>query len=155
MGIDTSINTTRATRETLLDASIQTGKSQCWIIIFLMKQMMKNHQKLGRANRGVERQEVDENEDWKALHICVCPRDHDLFMDMKKFFKRTVSLLVAMAVGELLEGLVRRILARKFDAYTDNYSFNNYFIILQPLDGALCWKIFWGKPIDSSLLSPP
>jgi hypothetical protein len=154
MGIDTSINTTSATRQALLEASIKSGRSQCWIILALMKQMMKNHKTLARSNRGVQRQEVDHKEKWKPLHLCVCPRDHDLFMDMKKFFKRTVSLLVAMAVGELLDELMRRILAEKFDAYADNYSFNNYFIILQPLDGALCWKIFWGKPTNTRYLSP-
>ncbi len=154
MRIETSINTTLESREALFDAAHASGRTLSWIVIQLMKQMMKNYRALVRSHQNVQRQDPDKDEQWHAVHICMDTRDHDLFMDMRKFFRRTVSLLVAMAIREYLHRWLRKLCAGKLNEITDNYPFNNYFIVLHPMEGALCWKIYWGKPVNTRLLPP-
>lgn len=67
---------------------------------------------------------------------------------MRKFFKKSVSFLVSIAIEKYLSNFSLSK-GLKTNTHTDNYQ--NYIISYKKLNGAICWNIYWGMPECSEM----
>lgn len=126
-----------------------TGKTRSELIVLLMKRMMKDHGRLACAHQSVRYQSALPITCWRRLHVTVCSRDYEQCLDMRKFFKMSVSFLVAYAVENHLDELIELIMN---GGKKDNYQYDCYFIIQKSDDCSVCWKVVWGMPDNPNVL---
>ena len=145
--VDVNIKTTLYMNAEFVDMiekmADMTGKTRTELIILLMKRMMKHNSWLARAHQPVRYQVTLPQACWRRLHITVCSRDYEQCLDMRKFFKMSVSFLVAYAVEHYLDELIELIMN---GGKKDNYQYNYYFIIQKTDNCSVCWKVVWGMP---------
>ena len=128
--------------EQITKASKELGKSRRYIIILLLKRIMRDHQGLMRGFTTIKYQPDDDRENWHCFHIRFKQDEYEFFSDLRKFCKYSVSFLVAMAVDKHLD----QILADKIDN-VDNYAnFNNYVLHQEIIGGIISTYLFWGYP---------
>jgi hypothetical protein len=131
-------------------AADETGKSRTALIALLMKRVMKDYGKLARAHQAVRYQGTLPKTSWRRWHITLCSRDYEQFLDMRKFFKLSVSFLVTCAVENHLVDLVEEILN---GSRRDNYQYDCYFIVQKSDDCSVSWKVVWGLPENPNELT--
>lgn len=152
MIIDTTINCDIEIVQLLEAAVMESGKSRSALISLLLRRVMKEFRILVRDNRRVQYQKRNSSSKRKKVHMTVQNRDYEFFIDMRKMFKWSVSALVAYGVRKHLTVLLLDLKEDTYDEYDDNYPFNCYFLINDILDGAISWRIYWGKPEKTELL---
>ncbi len=59
---------------------------------------------------------------------------------MRKFFKMSVSFILAYAVMRYLDEVLKR------NKSADNYCYQNYIFMKEVVNGIICWQIYWGIP---------
>lgn len=79
-------------------------------------------------------------------------QEYDYFQDMRKFFRRSISLLIAIAMNTYLALLVEKILAGTFDEDRDSYPFQNYAITEKCIENITCFCVWWGLPLELETL---
>lgn len=129
----------------LLKASQQTGLSMNDLITQLMYHYAKDHKKMWVEDGTVQYQNVDKRENWHVFRITLAKKDYELFTDMRKVMKKSVSLLVALSIKKYLNTIVIDILKHVYK-YTSlmhdavSIKFNNlrYWIFK--------WKIYHTPP---------
>ncbi|HOT47187.1 MAG TPA: hypothetical protein PLM53_12765 [Spirochaetota bacterium] len=121
------------------------GVSRSGIIISLVKEAMKDISDPGRLGSMVRYQKRMKRCDWQLFHLQVGEDDYEFLLDMRKLCKMSVSLILAYAVEKYLSKLVK-------NKNADNYRFKNYAIVRECLEGVICWKFFWGLPLNLSTL---
>lgn len=126
------------------DASSALRLSRSRVIVMLMKRLMDDAGNFLRSDRLVEYQRGGSGELRKRLHVCVDMRQYESFLDLRKLCKKSVSLLVALAVDKYLTDIVNEVLSDEKGA--DNYRIEYYRIEKIMVDSLICWKIYWGKP---------
>ena len=88
-------------------------------------------------NKSIKYQKSDAKVNWHKFHILLDADEYEFFLDLRKFFKRSVSAIVSYAVKKYYKEMI------KFKN-TDNYLFKNYVIIKKIIDSVVTWKICWG-----------
>lgn len=128
-----------------LDMAARTRSvSRSALVVSLMRRVMKEHGKKARLGRTVQYQETSENR--RCAHVSLSERDYECFIDMRRFFKRSVSLLISYAVIRFLDELFEEIDFENTKYYTDNNLFNNYLLSCTWTESYVCWIISWGIP---------
>jgi hypothetical protein len=95
--------------------------------------------------RRLRYQERDPDENWTQVHVSLSGRDYELFHDVRKFFKVSVSLFISDVIDGLLQEIVRRILSNTNEM--DKNAVSCYSIIASVTGkGDICWKLYWGLP---------
>ncbi len=121
-----------------------TGRTMTFLIKLLIQRVMRGNRKLLKSNTRVKYQERDEKENWRRLHISFNEDEYEYCLDMRKFFKMSVSLILAFAVMRYLDDIINELIDGSKN--TDNYRFRNYMFINKIIDGIICWQIYWGYP---------
>jgi len=155
MQVETTVNMDSWIKVRLCRASEATGRSRSWIVVTVMKRLAKQSGTLFRDTGCVRYQAGGERSAWRRTHLSLYGRDYDLFLDMKKLFRGSVSLLVAYAIERYLDTIVERVLNGEFNEDTDNYPFQCYVITHETIDSAIVWKIYWGIPANPARLLAP
>ena len=148
--IGTTVYIRRDLAERVSAAARIADSTRTEIVVMLMKRVMKEHRRLVRCWRAVQYQEKDSGGRWCRMHISPCGRDYEFLIDSRKVFKRSVSLLLAMAVEKYLDEILI-----PDDNKSDNYPFNNYIFMWEMIGDVVCWKFFWGMPHPPALIFPP
>ena len=118
MRFQTSFYMNVVTYSKLAKASWRTGLSMHDLIVQVMYNYVKKHKRV-RLTRGTVRyQNVNKRENWRLFRVSLLEEEYELFTDMRKVLKKSVSLLVALAVKKYLGGIVSNILKHLF-----NYTF--------------------------------
>ena len=131
----------------ILDETAGTWRvTRSSLIVSLMRRVMKEYRKRARFGRTVQYQEKNPAGNRRCVHMSLTERDYECFVDMRKFFKRSVSLLISYAVIRYLDEVVDQIESGKDKYYTDNNMFNNYFFYCEGTENHVCWTISWGIP---------
>ena len=151
MTIDTTIHVHKNILEILNKRAEATGMARTCIIKLLMQRVMKSSQKMIKAYSRIKYQQRDTKDNWYRLHISVTEYEYEYYLDMRKFFKMSVSYILAFAVWKYLDDIVNELL--NGNKNTDNYFFRNYILIKETLDGIVRWQIYWG--IDPQILNMP
>lgn len=149
--IETTINLRKHVREALDRAVEMTGRPLSQIVMLVMKRELKNYRKLIRDEGSVSYQARCGDGIWRKTHIVVEQRDYEMFMDMRKLFKCSVSLLVSVAVVKHLDELVDAIIGGDYNEDADNYPFQSYVIAHRMAGDVPCWLIYWGMPEKKEL----
>jgi hypothetical protein len=143
--IETTININMDILRMIDDVSFKAKYSRTHIIRILMKKIViHDTDTLTKHFSLVKYQKHDKKEKWHAFHITLSPAEYEQFLDMRKVFKMSVSLIVAYAVRKYLKQLVEE-LTKKITT-TDNNGLNNYICSKIDIGGTICWITYWGIP---------
>ena len=140
MLIETTLHINKEILEMLHKCAEKTGRSRVAIIKLLAQRMMRDNRKMLKANSRIRYQERDLKENWHRIHILLNEYEYEYFLDMRKFFKMSVSYILAYAVLKYHEELMDR------NINSDNYWFKNYIFITKEVGGIILWQIYWGIP---------
>ena len=143
MIVDTTVVMGGEVRASLDRAARISGESVTALIVLTMKRTMARRGGLARAFQRVEYQE--RGREWRRVHVSLWARDYEFFIDMRKVFKRSVSLLIALSVERHLDAILAE-LSKTGSTDTDNYLFQSYIMCEEIVDSCVCWKLFWGIP---------
>ncbi len=144
MKIETTINIKRQLLHRLTIAKSMSGKTMSRLIEEAMKKSMNNFTKISMNNRRVQYQQKAEKNKWHCLHISIYAREYEFFLDMRKFYKRSVSYLASISLEKYLD----EIIDDRINNGADNYLFTSYILTGYSLNNVICWKIYWGLPED-------
>jgi hypothetical protein len=142
MIIKTTINIMIDYLEFLEAAVLITGQSRHSIISMIMIRLAEDHDMLPRHWKRVHYQARGNRGRYRRLHISLTEPEYELFLDLKKFCKQSVSRLLACAIDLYLDELVSNL---KNIAY--NYLPIKYLMEKTIVDGSICWFIRWGVPV--------
>ena len=117
MKFQTSFYMSERVFDKLQAASHRTGESICDLISQMMYRYAKDHKARRIAVGTVKYQDRDVNENWKVFRVALDEDDYELYTDMRKVLKRSVSFIIALAVEKYLEAIVNALLE-----YLDCYS---------------------------------
>ncbi len=143
----------------LLDEAEETTKKpREELLVIAMRMMLKDYEVYLRMDGRIEYQKrVDEEtgEKIKKHRVKMKPtiREYDYYQDMRKLFRRSISLVMAIAVRTYLATIVEAIVSKTADTVlADTYPFENYAIFWKRLGHAPTFRIWWGLPENLNLL---
>ena len=145
MRIRTTVRIPVATLQALDDACLQLEITRSEIITRLLKHLAEKTARTAFWMR-VRYQERRRKEDWKQVHVSPKGDEYELFLDLRKVRKFSVSFLVNWAVEECLDDLMDNC------GNGDNYHFKNYAVIHFFNNDIECWLFCWGIPPELTAL---
>jgi hypothetical protein len=116
--IKTTLNMNSKIEEKLIDASISLMKSKSEIIKLLLEKVKKDRKGYLKKFIRVKYQNRDPDANWMVFHINFTNSEYEHFLDMRKFFKSSLSRIIALAVEKYLHTIEGN--------NCDNYDFSNY-----------------------------
>ncbi|HOT43963.1 MAG TPA: hypothetical protein PLM53_05875 [Spirochaetota bacterium] len=122
-------------------AAQRKGLSRSDMIVLLIKKVMNDAPDTTHLGKMVQYQKKRKPYEWRTFHVRFRMDDYEYFLDLRKLFKMSVSLLLAYAVENYLD----EVLTRNF---SDNYQFRNYTVIREVVDNIIFWKLIWGFSVN-------
>jgi hypothetical protein len=119
--IKTTINLNKKTLKTLEKASKKLNISETDIIKLLMQRIHEDTKKYLQFFSIVKYQKRDPENIWSCMHITLTPSEYENFIDMRKFFKKSVSNIIAFAVLKYLKSIIKKHSNIKLE--DNNYTF--------------------------------
>lgn len=146
MNIDTTITITPGVRDAITEASGMTALHASSLAVACMKRLMKNYQRHVHLDGRVKYRRREQAPcNWSRQHIRVSCREYEMFLDLRKVCKMSVSLLVDIAIREHLSEVLYDIMNTTGNC-ADNYPYQQYIIIGNSSENVVCWRIYWGFP---------
>ncbi len=139
--IETTINMNVITMEKINKISSACNISKNKVIKKLLKMVMSKDLNSFPTNRCVKYQESDSKENWQKFHLLLDVDEYEYFIDLRKFFKMSVSAIVAYSVNKYFKKLMKSKIKT-----IDNYLFKNYILIKETINNVITWRLFWGYP---------
>lgn len=122
--LETTMNLSSGDISLLVRAAGTLGMSVNRIAALLLRRMVLRRRGACRLFRTVDYQRRKGGESWICLHVRISGKLHEQCFDLRKFWKRSVSRLLAEAIQDDLALLVKEIVAGKYDRNQDNYHFS-------------------------------
>ena len=110
-----------------------------------MQRVMNDNQAMLKSYSRIKYQARDDKENWYLVHLVLNEYEYEYYLDMRKFFKMSVSYIVAYAVKRYLDEIIDELL--NMNKNTDNYLYRNYILITKTINSVICWQIYWGVPL--------
>lgn len=145
MRIKTTVRIPAETLQALVEASHLLQVTRSDMIARLLKHLARKTARTAFWTR-VRYQERRRKEDWKQVHVSPKGDEYELFLDLRKVRKFSVSFLVTWAVEECLDDLMDNC------GNGDNYHFKNYAVIHFFNNDIECWLFCWGIPPELTAL---
>lgn len=142
--IRTTVNLNTIDRQKIDELSTLFEKTASEIVIILLKIVLAHHTHFLAEQRCIQYQERDTTTEWKALFVTMDFRDYESFLDLRKFCKKTVSLLVSLAIANYLQKLLSK---NNSDILLKNNVIIDYTILKKKSLRTICWKIYWNFPL--------
>jgi len=146
MLIETTLYAHKNTLNRLDIGITSTGKSRNYLIKLLMQRIMKDNHKMIKTYSRIKYQNRDLKENWKRINVVLNEYEYEYYLDLRKFFKMSISLILAYVVFSYLDDLLKK------NRNTDNYFYRNYIFIKKTFEEVICWHIYWGIPPDTHIL---
>ena len=146
MLIETTVHINRGILKMINECAEKKRRTRASIIKLLMQRMMNDNQRMLKSYTRIRYQPRDEKENWYRVHLVLSECEYEYFLDMRKFFKMSVSYILSYAVLRYLDDLT------DWNNNTDNYCYNNYIIMMKTFDGTVLWQIYWGIPPQLTVL---
>ena len=146
MKIQTSINVLTEIMEKIEYAAYITGRSRNEMIILLIMEAIKKKDTSIRYGRSVQYQENAPKESWERPHVYLTEYEREYFLDVRKFLKMSVSYLLALAVREYLNDILKKLTEPESLKDWDNYLYNGYAFAYGVCKSSLHLGVYWGKP---------
>ncbi|MBN1496132.1 MAG: hypothetical protein JXA07_05145 [Spirochaetes bacterium] len=144
MKIQTTINVNNRVLDKINYASNILKISRTDVIRILLKRFLDDRNKVRICESPVKYQPRDDNVDWSTFHLCLRQDEYELYLDLKKVYKMSVSFIVAYAVKKYLFKIIQLLENATDETITDNYLFHNYLFCFQETNGVKILKIYWG-----------
>ncbi len=144
MLIETTIHIHKSILEVLNSGSAISGRTRSLIIKLLMQRVMRDNQKMLQPHSRVKYQARDTKDNWQRLHVVMNEYEYEYYLDMRKFYKMSVSFILAFAVRQYFDEIMNLLL--NDSNMTDNYCYQNYIFINKIINGVIYWQIYWGLP---------
>jgi hypothetical protein len=116
------------------------GISRSAMIIELLRTSMNDDSNEVQIGRLVQYQKRETMDRWHPFHITFREDEFEFFQDMRKFFKKSLSLVLAEAVKKYLNHILKK------EYNTDNYPHTCYVIIREMINTIVSWRLIWGLP---------
>lgn len=139
MKVDTTINICTDLVELLEKAVFLTGKSKSIIISLLMVHLAECHDWNVGPWKRVRYQARIERGKYRRIHVYLKDQEYELFIDLRKFCKQSVSRLVACAIQLYLNEMIADMQGK-----IDDYPSICYLMEKVIKDGSTCWILTWG-----------
>ncbi len=158
MYIDTTYVMCDDVIERLADAEERTKRPQEELLVLSMRLMMKDYEAYEREDGRIEYQkrfDEETNEPIKKhrVKMRLSIREYNYYQDMRRIFRRSISLVMAIAVRNYLAKIVAALLCENPDVVlADTYPFENYAIMGKCIENIPTWRIWWGVPPKLKLL---
>lgn len=146
MFIETTVNINNECSKKISYAARVSGKSCSEVVAILMKYDTNIGEEQVLTCRRVKYQKRDKAGHWKPLHVKFKPDDYERFLDLRKFRKMSVSLILSIAVNKYMRRLIR-------NGNPDNNQLNQYRILKRVINSIIYWIIIWGNPPDLDHIS--
>ncbi len=141
----------------LNDAARKTNLSKEIILTKALQFMLCTHRKYLRKEGRIKYQDrFDEKTGLpvlkKRVKLSFWQKEYDYFQDTRKFFGRSISFVMAIAVFEYLDLVIEELGAKKIDPIGDNYPFYGYAWIEKRIENFTTFHIWWGIPEKLELM---
>lgn len=143
MKIDTTINISNDLLEVLERAVLLTGKSKSLIISLLMVRLAQRHDRYINTWKQVRYQARCKRGNYRRMHLYLKDEEYELFIDLRKFCKQSVSSLVSHVIKSYLHEITSNT-----DKESSNYPRINYAMEKVAKDEFVCWILKWGISIN-------
>ncbi len=142
----------------LADAEETTKMPKEELLLLSMRKMMKNYEAYERTDGRIEYQKRFDDDTGKRMKkqrvkMKVHSFDYNYYQDMRRIFRRSISLVMAIAVMTYLAEIGEKILNKEIEeVLADTYPFQNYAIMGKCIENIPTWRIWWGVPEKLKLL---
>lgn len=140
--IHTTVNLGLHQAVLLNESAVRLGVTRSRLVVLLMRKVLLHWKRMKRNFSTVKYQKSGTAQEWKTVHVFLRKEDYEIFIDMRKFFKWSVSALVAMAIKEYLHEILEGD-RQHFQVECDNYKINNYECTGKLDNNKICWHIIW------------
>ncbi len=137
--METTVNISTNNLEKITRTAQSLGISRSAMFIMLIKMVMDDIPEPGNFGTLVRYQARKIQSDWNTFHLKVREDDYEYLLDLRKFLKMSVSLIIAYAIKKFLGKIHDKDM-------TDNNRYKNYVLIKEMIDNIICWRLFWGYP---------
>lgn len=147
MNKDTTIYINIINLNKIEDAADKTKMKRNQIIVALLKFAIKDNVKLQNNRRSVEYQKSNPDSIWKTIHVSL-PGDLAVFcLDMRRFYCKSVSYILAYSVSRFMQKLINRLLGLESeDDNADNYQLDITNFSRTELKNGIIWTRHWKSP---------
>ena len=136
MNIDTTINITTSNKKLIERYAKKLGTSKSKLVLKLISKFLKKHTLEDKTFIQVAYQKRDLHANWTKLHLWVNCAFYEKCIDLRKFCKKSLSSIVAIAIKKHLQETIEN--------KTDNYPVN-YFIFYTKIGNSNLITINWGE----------
>jgi len=152
MEIKTTINMNKRIIKELNQASSTLKLSRTKIIRLLIKQFLEDQNRVEILNSTVKYQERDSESQWSKFHITLREDEYELCLDLRKVYKMSLSLIIALAIDRHLKNIFI-VNQRSPEEIYDKYLFHNYYFSFTSQNGVRKIQIYWGISNPELILS--
>ncbi len=158
MNIDTTYVMCEDVIALLAEAEERTKRPKEELLVLAMRMMLKDSEGYYRSDGRIEYQKRIDTETGEKItkhrvKMRVNIREYDYYQDMRKIFRRSISLVMAIAVRTYLATIVEAIVNKTAKTVlADTYQFENYAIFINRICYAPSFRIWWGLPKNLELL---
>lgn len=138
---ETTVYVHEYTKEKIQKIIAFTGKTKQAIVIWALSKISEDTDLQIITWSRIKYQSRNKNTEWTQIHLHLSPAEYELFIDLRKIFKSSVSRMVAMAIEKYFNEIIRG----KKMALT-NYEKKNYALSRISIDGITTWVLYWGIP---------
>lgn len=149
MMYQTSFNMHRLLYIKLAKASNRTGMSMHDLVVQMMYQYAKDHKKMQVEEGTVQYQRHKAVGGWHKFRVALFKKDYELFTDMRKVMKKSVSLLVALAIKKYLASIITKILKQIF-----KYTYLIHDSSGMKVKGIKEWILIWKLLKEKNKMQP-
>ena len=141
MEIDTTIYVKIDHAAILSMVEQKSGRSRRDIVSLLMRRLADDRGVTPQPWKRIRYQPRSSRNDWCRLHLLLREDEYEFFLDLRKFYKRSVSFLIAYAITRYRDEI---LIIR--NPQCDNYQYRNYILSRIIVDKITCWILYWGVP---------
>ncbi|MCP4137506.1 MAG: hypothetical protein GY754_41450 [bacterium] len=145
MFVNTTININIELLEKVEVASKLLKMSRSKVIIRLMDRVMEKKEIPLEMFKQIKYQGRNLACNWKHIHVYPEMQEYEMWLDSRKILKRSVSLIVAIAINEYLDQLIEELSAAEKPGNQDRYP-NQYLFLARESGGLQKFVIYWGFP---------
>ncbi len=113
------------------------------LITALLRFVGENQKICFTASRRIKYRERQGAGSWKRMHIMLTPYDYEIILDLKKYGKMSLAMMIEFSIKNYFERFVESVLKKQ---KTDNYLYANYHFEVTTEDNIFSYSVYWGFP---------
>lgn len=141
MVIDTTVYMKIELCNILVNIEKKYGHSRIKIISSLLRRLADDKAIIPEPWKRIQYQKRHPKNEWRRFHLYLREDEYEFFLDLRKFFKRSVSCLIAYAIDYYYDDINK--IGRE---PCDNYPYKNYILSRMVIEKITCWILYWGVP---------